>query len=201
MLLQENQDEITMLNESRDLLKDIEEEIPHQEKTNTPTQKSTIFKVTPTEKVQSEEKTDTPIATKPSETETIQEDDEEIDNQQISFFSNDNDFHEDVFSNIIVGTRLSVYWEEDNQSYPCKVDSFNNFSDLKYDDGQEEIVDLKKVNFKILTQKTTNAKTIKSSSKKKKLNKNYHAIIMMENLFLEPEEDLKEILVRKDRVF
>ena len=44
MLLKENQDEITRLNESRDLLKGIEEEIPHQEKTNTPTQKSTILK-------------------------------------------------------------------------------------------------------------------------------------------------------------
>ena len=85
------------------------------------------------------------------------------------FFSNDNDFHEDVFSNIIVGTRLSVYWEEDNQSYPCKVDSFNNFSDLKYDDGQEEIVDLKKENFKILTQKNNKCKNNKIIIKEKEI--------------------------------
>ena len=44
MLLKENQDEITRLNESRDLLKGIEEEIPHQEKTNTPTQKVLFLK-------------------------------------------------------------------------------------------------------------------------------------------------------------
>ena len=48
MLSKENQDEFTRLNESRDLLIGIEEEIPHQQKSDTPSQKITASKVTPT---------------------------------------------------------------------------------------------------------------------------------------------------------
>ena len=84
MLSKKNQDEVTRLNESRDLLIGIEEEIPHQQKSDTPTQKITASKVTPTEKVQSKKKTDT------------QKPDKEIDNKQIS-----------------VGTRLSIFWKKD----------------------------------------------------------------------------------------
>ena len=71
MLSKENQDEFTRLNESRDLSKDIEEKILHQEKSETPSQKITASKVTSTEEVQSKEKIDT------------QKPDEEIDNKQI----------------------------------------------------------------------------------------------------------------------
>ena len=56
MLSKENQDEFTRLNESRDLLIGIEEEIPHQQKSDTPSQKITASKVTPNSKATPTEK-------------------------------------------------------------------------------------------------------------------------------------------------
>ena len=185
ILSKENQDEVTRLNESREISKVmivteknrficstktiscLKEDIKELE-----TPKDVLVKQL---LQQRHENIELPVKLKKSivtPTEKVQSKEKtytqkpnkEIDNKQIS-----------------VGTRLSDFWEKDKKFYPCKVDSINNKNEaaLSYDDGtKENDIDLKK-----------------------KLTRYVHAIVMVENIFLEREKELIEKLVRKENLY
>eukprot|EP00854_Cymbomonas_tetramitiformis_P034069 gene34069-biopygen9771 len=53
---------------------------------------------------------------------------------------------------VTVGTRLEIFWADDDKFYPGVVNSFNKdgTTHVVYDDGDEETLDLSKENFKII---------------------------------------------------
>ncbi|KAK3243467.1 hypothetical protein CYMTET_46881 [Cymbomonas tetramitiformis] len=64
-------------------------------------------------------------------------------------------------SKVTVGTRIEVFWEDDDCFYPGVVKEFNEDgkAHVLYDDGDEETLDLSKENFKIIhsTDETADA--------------------------------------------
>ncbi|KAK3242625.1 hypothetical protein CYMTET_47689 [Cymbomonas tetramitiformis] len=64
-------------------------------------------------------------------------------------------------SKVTVGTKIEVFWEDDDCFYPGVVKEFNEDgkAHVLYDDGDEETLDLSKENFKIIhsTDETTDA--------------------------------------------
>jgi len=75
-----------------------------------------------------------------------------------------------IISDIHVGTRISVYWPDDDEYYTAKVTSIKNGSifTLLYDDGDVEHVDLRKEDFKILSSPSSEATHGPSLDAKKK---------------------------------
>eukprot|EP00854_Cymbomonas_tetramitiformis_P012366 gene12366-biopygen12720 len=64
-------------------------------------------------------------------------------------------------SQVTVGSKIEVFWEDDDCFYPGVVKEFNEDgkAHVLYDDGDEETLDLSKENFKIISSSTVSVPT------------------------------------------